>query len=126
MGGMLYFFASYLYFSTSKANDMTTMQLTNAKLIGALESYFHNGVRIVNHGNNVGAHDLSCGNTPKPYIDVNLAGGIGVYVVLAVIDGVIREMATCGPDVTNLTPTAWAAHNGWIASQAEKRLIYIL
>lgn len=102
---------------------MAKMQIADAKLIGALSSYTHNGVRIDNHAGNIGAHDLSSDNLPAPYIDVKLQGGQGVYLIVAVVDGVIREIATCGPNVSNLTLTTWASQNRWIVSPG--RLTYI-
>lgn len=99
------------------------MQVTDAKLVGALSSYSHNGVHISNRTSEIGDHDLPSGSSPKPYIDVNLAGGVGTYLVVATINGVIREMARCGPNVTELRLTTWASENGWIL--AEKRLTYI-
>jgi hypothetical protein len=99
------------------------MQITAAKLVGAFWCYSHNGVTIDHHAGNMGAHDLPFGNSQKPYIDVNLQGGQGTYLVIAVIDDVIREIATCGPNVTNLRLTTWASQNGWRVTL--KRLTYI-
>ncbi len=92
------------------------MQVTDAKLVGAMSSYTHNGVSMLNHGGNIGACDQPFGNSPNPYINVALQGGQGVYMLIAVVDGVMREMATCGPDGSSLTRTTWASQNGWVVT----------
>ena len=99
------------------------MQMIDAKLVGAYSSYTCNRVAMNNHDGKMGAHDLLFGSTPKPYIDVKLSGGVGEYLVIAVINGVIREMATCGLNVSHLKVTTWASENGWI--RENNRLTYI-
>lgn len=102
---------------------MAGMQVGDAKLVGAMSSYMHNGIAIKDHGGQMGACDQPYGNSPKPYIDITLQGGQGMYLLLAVVNGVMREIATCGPNGTNLTLTTWASQNGWIV--AGKRLMNI-
>jgi hypothetical protein len=89
--------------------------LTDAKVVGAMWEYIHNGVVMNNQGGN-GAFDQPYGNSPKPYIDITFQGGRGAYLLIAVVDGVMREMATCGIDGSSLAPTTWASQNGWVVT----------
>jgi hypothetical protein len=104
----------YLYFNRTFYHVIPRMQVTNAKLVGAMWLYTHNGVTISNHGGNIGACDQAYGNSPRPYIDITLSGGQGVYMLIAVVNGVMREMATCGPNGSSITLTTWASQNGWV------------
>ncbi|CAF1325053.1 unnamed protein product [Adineta ricciae] len=65
---------------------MATNRITDAKLEGLFWVYTHNGVARRSSNGEYGAHDLAYGNSPKPYVDVVLSGGLGEYKVKAVID----------------------------------------
>lgn len=95
---------------------MAEIQIADAKLVGALWLYIHNGVAVRDHAGKMGACDQPHGNSPKPYIDITLQGGQGMYLLTAVVNGKIQEIATCGPDGTNITLTTWALQNGWIVT----------
>ena len=42
---------------------------------------------------------------------------MGQYRVTAVVDGAMRDVAICGPDISNLTLTTWASQNWWIVQE---------
>ena len=92
---------------------MAKKQVTDAKLEGFLWSYTHNGVARNSDDGEMGSHDLAFGDSPTPYINVVLSGGVGDYTVRIVTDGVMRHVASCGPNVSNLKLTPWALQNGW-------------
>lgn len=98
-------------------------QLTGAMLNGFFWRYTSNGVAINSYNGERGNHDLAYGNSPSPYIDVALSGGVGQYTIWGVVNGVRQHMGTCGPDVSNLHLTPWAGQNGWVL--AGNRIRYI-
>ncbi|UJR12612.1 hypothetical protein I4U23_016787 [Adineta vaga] len=82
------------------------MEITDAKIIGSMSRYTHNDSIISDHKGKVGASNLRFSNSsPNPYIELALSGGLGLYKVIAVLNGKIHEMATCDPNGIDFMPT---------------------
>ena len=90
------------------------MLITDAKLVGTLRLYKHNG--------DIGACDRPYATSPKSYIDTNVPGGEGMYLIIVVVDDVIREIGIYCLNGSNLfRETVPPSQNGWLVTG--KRII---